>query len=77
MERIRYSIGDDWSGDPAIFFRVVLSDEAQQQRELLPLTEQVRAAILDEVQPYEKDCSLYFNYRTLSDQQELRDKAWD
>jgi hypothetical protein len=26
--RIRHSFGEDWSGDPAIYFRIVLSDEA-------------------------------------------------
>ena len=26
--RIRHSFDEDWSGDPAIFFRVVLSDDA-------------------------------------------------
>ena len=26
--RIRYSLGEDWTGDPSIFFRVLLTDEA-------------------------------------------------
>ncbi len=26
--RIRLNIAQDWSGDPAIYFRVILSDEA-------------------------------------------------
>jgi hypothetical protein len=30
--RIRYSVGHDWSGDPAIFFRVLLSDTASRRR---------------------------------------------
>jgi hypothetical protein len=30
--RIRYEIGEDWIGEWAIFFRVVLSDEAAKLR---------------------------------------------
>jgi hypothetical protein len=30
--RIRYEIGEDWSGQWAIFFRVVLSDDAAKHR---------------------------------------------
>jgi hypothetical protein len=29
---IRYEIGQDWSGDWAIYFRVILSDEAGQKK---------------------------------------------
>jgi hypothetical protein len=34
---IRYDIGQDWSGDWAIFFRVLLSDEASRTRLVRPL----------------------------------------
>ena len=30
--RIRYDIGEDWSGQWAIFFRVVLTDDATKRR---------------------------------------------
>ena len=30
--RIRYEIGEDWSGQWAIFFRVVLTDDAARHR---------------------------------------------
>jgi len=31
--RIRYDIGEDWSGQWAIFFRIVLTDEAARGRQ--------------------------------------------
>jgi len=30
--RIRYEIGEDWSGQWAIFFRIVLTDDAARRR---------------------------------------------
>jgi hypothetical protein len=30
VEHIQYEIGQDWSGDWAVFFRVLLSDEASK-----------------------------------------------
>jgi hypothetical protein len=38
---IRYSFGHDWNGDPAIFFRVLLSDAASQQQILADVTARV------------------------------------
>lgn len=32
VQYIRFDIGRDWSGDWALFFRVVLSDEASTHR---------------------------------------------
>src|ERR1700691_4618300 len=32
VAHIRYEVGEDWSGQWAIFFRVVLSDEAAKNR---------------------------------------------
>ena len=32
MVHIRYDVGQDWSGDWAIYFRVVLSDEVAKLR---------------------------------------------
>jgi hypothetical protein len=29
--RIRYSFGNDWTGDPSIFFRIVLSDDSSRK----------------------------------------------
>src|SRR5260370_22151719 len=47
--RIRYSIGSDWSGEPSIFFRVLLSDAASRPNNLQELAERVTLRLIDEV----------------------------
>lgn len=32
--RIRYDFGSDWTGDPSIFFRIILADEAARKAKL-------------------------------------------
>ena len=43
---IRYEIGANWSGDWAVFFRVVLSDEASKHR-LREVATQVESRLAD------------------------------
>lgn len=74
--RIRFSLGQDWSGAGAIFFRVVLSDAASTPRNLRELTQRVKAAIGDAVKPHELGIEAYFNFRSESEQAELREEAW-
>ena len=40
--RIRHSFSRDWDGDPAIYFRIVLTDEARRRLPLWELTGRVR-----------------------------------
>lgn len=79
--RIRWSFDEDWSGDNAVFFRVVLTDQAAPElnmaeagyRKLKHLEESVR-----------KHCQLerfvlnvYFNFRSESEQKSLREPEWE
>lgn len=87
--RIRYSLEDDWSGDPAIYFRVVLADDAVPDskdrknrqdweafaRPVYELTKRIRARVLDEIQPDELDLHAYFNFRTVGEQEKLSSPA--
>ena len=43
--RIRYSFDEDWSGDPSIYFRIVLSDDASSGERLWESSERVRKAL--------------------------------
>ena len=36
--RVRYNIGEDWMGDPALYFRVVLSDSVSENAEAFVAT---------------------------------------
>lgn len=73
--RIRYEIGQDWSGDWAIFFRVVLSDEAGKKR----LREVAKAVVsrLDDLLDFPAlGLYPYHNFRSASEQAVLREEAW-
>ena len=74
--RIRYSFEDDWTGDPSIFFRVVLSDEVAYGPHLGEITWQIQRKIDDEVRPDEQGLKAYFKFRSLSEQTDYKDPAW-
>ncbi len=74
--RIRYSFADDWTGEPSLFFRVLLSDAASKSRKLGEITERIRWGIDKAVKPDEMGLHAYFNFRSKSEQDELQDPAW-
>ena len=74
---IRHSFGNDWTGEPAVFFRILLSDDASKREQLLNVTNQVRDAIVWQVEPLEQWGVLpYFNYRSQSEQAAMKEEAW-
>ncbi len=75
--RVRLNISHDWSNDPAIYFRVILSDEASQGDRLADVAGRVRSKLIDELRLDELDHISYFRFRSQSEQSELREKAWD
>lgn len=75
--RLRYTLGQDWSGESAIFFRIVLSDRASRRDQLLNATNQIATAIVQRLQPLEQWGVLpYFNFRSQSEQAILQEEAW-
>ena len=54
--RIRFKLGYDWSDDPAIYFRIILSDSFGL---------------------WESDRLPYFKFRSQSEQEKVREAAWD
>ena len=72
-----YTLGQDWSGEPAIFFRVVLSERASRRNQLRSSTNQIENAIMQRLQPLEEWGVLpYFSFRSLSEQAALQEEAW-
>ena len=70
------ALGDDWSGEPAVFFMVILSDAASRRDQLLSVSNQVSEAIVEQVQPLEQwDVLPYFNFRSQSEQTKLNQPA--
>lgn len=74
--RIRYDLGEDWSGDGAVFFRVLLKDSASKRPHLREVARRVSAKVLSEVQPQELGLQAYFNFRSESEQASLKEEAW-
>ena len=74
--RIRYNFGEDWSGEDAVFFRVVLKDTATKRSQLREVAKRVSSIVLDEVKPQELGLQSYFNFRSESEQAELKEEAW-
>ena len=76
--RIRYHTGFDWNGDPAIFFRILLSDDASRVENLGEIAEHVRRELFDEfVSLGESDYFPYTTFRSKSEQDKLKDPQWE
>jgi hypothetical protein len=74
---IRYTLRDDSTGEPSIFFKIVLSDDAaSQESKLNEITERIEFTIRNKVKPDELGLNSYFNFRSLSEYNELNDPAW-
>ena len=73
---IGYSTGYDWSGDPAVFFRVLLTDRASQRSVLADVTERVREELFDSLKFERSDYIPYFYFRNKSEQARLKDPEW-
>jgi len=84
--RIGHTIGEGWMGDPAIFFRVLLSDAAAKKLvdaviarrdDARDLPKKVEDAMDKQVDPLGKwGLFPHFNYRSVSEQAYLKDKDW-
>jgi hypothetical protein len=75
--RIRYSLADDWSGEPSIFYRVLLCDEvASREEELGHVARRVKEVVRNEVDADLFGRHDYFNFRSVSEQAELQDPKW-
>ncbi len=75
VQHIRYDIAQDWSGDWAIFFRVVLSDEASKMR-LREITRKVVSQLATRLDFSAMGLFAYHNFRNVSEQAELKEEAW-
>jgi len=75
--RIRFNVGQDWSEHPAVYFRVILSDEASRSDRLPDVTGLVSGKLFDELRLAGLEHIPYFKFRSQSEQAKLHDTAWD
>jgi hypothetical protein len=73
--RIRYEIGEDWSGQWAIFFRVVLTDDAAKHR-LRDVAARVVWGLARQLDFPSMGVFPYHNFRSVSEQAALQEPAW-
>jgi len=75
--RVRHSIGADTSGEPSIFFRIVLSDMASREATLADVTGHIATILFDEIRPYENWGLIpYFSFRSQSEQAMRNEPEW-
>ena len=74
--RIRYNLGFDHAGDPSVFFRIVLSDDASRLELLREMRHKVESTLRNGFDEDELGLLTYFNYRSLSEQSEMNEPAW-
>ena len=76
VRQIWWNIGQDWSGDWAIFFRVLLSDSATRGRRLSRVTDDVRRLLVERTNQYRSGLIVYCNFRGESEQAALTEGSW-
>jgi hypothetical protein len=74
--RIRLDVKPDWTDDPALYFRVTMSDESSRRDRMWDATELVRARVIDELRLEALEHHPYFRFRSYSEQAELQDPQW-
>ena len=75
--RVSHSVGVDSTGEPAIFFRIVLTDSASKADALADVTGHVSATLFDELRPHENWGLIpYFSFRSKSEQDKRNEPEW-
>ncbi len=76
VRRIRYDIDQDWSGQSAIFFRVLLSDDASEPKNLREIAPRVVWRMSDQLYLLGLGLFPYFNFRSEAEQALINEPAW-
>ena len=72
---IRFSIGPDWSDEPAIHFRIVLSDSFSRDGRMRGVRA-VERALRDALDFDALGLRTYENYRTTAEQAAMKEPEW-
>jgi hypothetical protein len=74
--RIRFSYGDDWTGEESVFYRVLLSDKAAKSKRLGKIAQDISLKLYLDVPASDFGLHSYTNFRSKSEQDELQDPEW-
>lgn len=76
--RIRVSEAPDHSGDPALFFRVLLVDGTLETPvDATKISSKIRSALAKEFSLNDLEIPVVIRFRSLSEQKEQRSPEWD
>ncbi len=74
---LRYTVENDWSGDPAIFFWITLSDESARPPILSQTGRRIMDFITQRLDPAGQWGLIpYFNFRSQSEQANLKEEVF-
>lgn len=77
MVRVKHRVGFDSTGEPAIFFHIVLSDAAASEDRLADVTGHIATTLFEELHPHDWGLIPYFSFRSKSEQdQRKNDPEW-
>ncbi len=76
--RVRYNIGEDWMGDPALYFRVVLTDSVSVDLKTFTDTAaRINDTFFEQLQPLENwGLFPHVSFRSQAEQATLNDPKW-
>ena len=75
--QVSYGLGADSTGEPSVFFRIVLTDAAAREEALADVTERIGTILFDQLRPMENwGLHAYFNFRSYSEHQSRNDPEW-
>lgn len=75
--RVRYSFGEDSTGEPSLYFRIVLTDAASRPENLAKATGRIQTILNDEVLPRDNWGLIpYYSFRSKSEQAGRNDPEW-
>jgi hypothetical protein len=65
---VSYLVDQDSTGEPSIFFRIILADWATAEENLPAVTNRIKTTLLKEIRPFENwGLHPYFNFDASSD----------
>jgi len=77
VANVSFSLGNDSTNTPALFFRIILQDQASGEDRLGDVTGRVATTLFDSIRPFENwGLTPYFSFRSVSEQMLRRDPEW-
>ena len=74
---MKYNTGTDTGGDPAIYFRIVLTDAAARREILGDSAHHIKSFLIDQLYPYSRWGLIpYLTFRSESEQSDRHEPEW-